>query len=154
VTENDTNVYASQFQTGSPPAFTEQFLPPLTQSTDPANPAINTGKNGRVIPVKVQIGQGTTAITDLNTPGPITIAVSKLASCSSTVGSDPITAYADAGQSSAGTNQFRYDPLGQEWIYNLDTTALGLVAGNCYRIDVSVNGTRIANAFAVFGPTK
>jgi hypothetical protein len=38
--------------------------------------------------------------------------------------------------------------------YNLDTNALGLVTGNCYRIDVSVNGAQIANAFAVFQPTK
>jgi hypothetical protein len=145
---------ASACQVSSQPLFTDQFLPPLAQSTDPANPVINTGKNGRVIPVKVQISQGATAITDANAPGPVTVAVSKLASCSSSAGSDPIATYADAGQSSAGTNQFRYDATAQAWIYNLDTKALGLVTGNCYRIDVSVNGTQIANAFAVFQPTK
>ena len=84
----------------------------------------------------------------------MTIAVSKLTSCSSSAGTDPIATYADAGQSSAGTNQFRYDAGAQTWIYNLDTKALGLVTGNCYRIDVSVNGTQVANAFAVFQPTK
>ena len=49
------------FETGStPPAFTDEFLQPLSQSTDPANPVLNTGKNGRVIPVKVQISEGST----------------------------------------------------------------------------------------------
>jgi hypothetical protein len=148
------DVYGSQFQVSSQPSFTDQFLQPLVQSTDPASPVINTGKNGRVIPVKVQISQGATAITDQNAPGPVTIAVSKLASCSTSAGSDPITSYADAGQSSAGTNEFHFDAGAQAWLYNLDTKALSLVTGNCYRIDVAVNGTQIANAFAVFQPTK
>ena len=155
VTEADsTHVYATLFTVASRPPFTDQFLPPLTQSTDAASPVLNTGKNGRVIPVKVQIDQGGTPITDANTPGPVTIAVSKLASCSTSVGSDPIATYADAGQSSAGTNEFRYDASVQVWIYNLDTRVLGLVSGNCYRIDVSVSGTQIVNTFAVFEPTK
>jgi hypothetical protein len=133
--------------------FTGQFLSPLTQSTDPASPVLNTGKNGRVIPVKVQISQSGEAITDLNAPGPVTIAVSALA-CGTSAGSDPVTSYADAGQSSAGTNQFGYDAGIGAWIYNLDTKALGLVSGNCYRIDVSVDGVQITNAFAIFQPTK
>jgi hypothetical protein len=141
--------------TVTPPApFTDQILQPLAQSSDPASPVINTGKNGRVIPVKAQISQGGTAITDANAPGPLTIAVSKLASCSTTAGTDPITTYADAGQSSAGTNRFQYDAAAQAWVYNLDTKALSLIAGNCYRIDVSVSGTPITNAFAVYQPTK
>jgi hypothetical protein len=134
--------------------FSDQFLQPLDQSTDPQNPVLNTGKNGKVISVKVQISQGGTAITDQNAPGPVTIAVSKLASCSSIAGTDPVESYADAGQSSAGTNQFHFDTTSQAWIYRLDTKALGLITGNCYRIDVSVNGTQITNAFAVFQPTK
>jgi hypothetical protein len=134
-------------------ALTDQFLPPLVQSTDPANAQINTGKNGRVVPVKVRIVQGGTSITDLNTPGPVTIAVSKFA-CNNNAGTDPVSTYADAGQSSAGTNQFNYDAAAQAWVYNLDTRALGLVTGNCYRIDVAVDGTQITNAFAVFQPTK
>jgi hypothetical protein len=136
------------------PLLSDQFLSPLAQSSDPANPVVNTGKNGRVIPIQVQISQGATAITDQNTPGPVTIAVSKLAACSTTAGTDPVASYADAGQSSAGTNQFNYDPTIPGWVYNLDTRALGLVTGNCYRIDVSVKGTQITNAFAVFKPTK
>jgi hypothetical protein len=134
--------------------FSDQFLPPLVQSTDPANPVVNTGKNGKVIPVKVQISQGGTPITNLNAPGPVTLAVSKLPSCSAIAGTDPVASYADAGQSSAGTNQFNYDPTAQAWVYGLDTKALGLITGNCYRIDASVNGTQIPNAFAVFEPTK
>jgi len=133
--------------------FSDQFLQPLDQSTDPQNPVVNTGKNGKVISVKVQISQGGTAITDLNAPGPVTIAVSKFA-CNNNAGTDPVESYADAGQSSAGTNQFHYDATSQAWIYGLDTKALGLITGNCYRIDVSVNRAQITNAFAVFQPTK
>lgn len=154
VIEADSNVYGSFVPAESQPSFTDHFLQPLTESSDPANPVLNTGKNGKVIPVKVQLSQGGTAITDTNAPGPVTIAVSKLASCSTSAGSDPIATYADAGQSSAGTNQFRYDAATQAWVYNLDTKALGLVTGNCYRIDVSVNGSQVTNAFAVFQPTK
>ncbi|MGH3371345.1 MAG: PxKF domain-containing protein [Nocardioidaceae bacterium] len=106
--------------------FSAQFLQPLTQSNDPASPVVNTGKNGRVIPVKLQLSQSGEAITDLNAPGPVTIAVSGLA-CGTSAGSDPVSSYADAGQSSAGTNQFRYDALAQAWVYNLDTKALGIV---------------------------
>jgi len=83
----------------------------------------------------------------------VTVAVSKF-DCGASAATDPVTSYADAGQSSAGTNQFNYDATAQAWVYNLDTKALGLVTGNCYRIDVSVNGSQITNAFAVFQPTK
>jgi hypothetical protein len=133
--------------------YSDQFLSPLVQSTDPARAQLNTGKNGKVVPVKVQVSEGGTAITNLNAPGPVTIAVSKFA-CGASTGTDPVTSYADAGQSSAGTNQFNYDSTAQAWVYNMDTKALGLVTGNCYRIDVAVNGTQITNAFAVFQPTK
>jgi hypothetical protein len=133
--------------------LSDQFLSPLVQSSDPANAQINTGKNGKVVPVKVQISQGATQVTNLNAPGPVTIKVSGLA-CNTTAGSDPVTSYADAGQSSAGTNQFNYDATAQAWVYNLDTKALGLITGNCYRIDVAVNGTQITNAFAAYQPTK
>jgi len=135
-------------------ALADAFLQPLDQSTDAAQPLLNTGKNGKVVSVKVQISQGGTALTNLNAPGPVTIAVSKLATCSTSAGTDPVESYADAGQSSAGTNQFHYDTASQAWVYGLDTKALGLVSGNCYRIDVSVNATKITNAFAVFQPTR
>jgi hypothetical protein len=134
--------------------LSDQFQEPLAQSSDPANPIINTGKNGKVIAVKVQISQGGVPVSNLTAPGPITIALSKLAVCSTLAGTDPVTSYADAGQSSAGTNQFHYDATSGVWIYDLDTKALGLVTGNCYRIEVAVNGTQITDPFAVYQPTK
>jgi len=52
------NIYARTFTVPlTAGAFTDQFLSPLQQSTDPARAQINTGKNGRVVPVKVQISQ-------------------------------------------------------------------------------------------------
>jgi hypothetical protein len=120
-----------------------QFLKPLDQSTDPANPVINTGKNGRVVPVKVQLSDNGTPITDQNAPGPVTIGVSHLSSCAG-----------GTSDSSVGTNQLTYDPTIAAWKYNLDTKALGLVTGQCYRIDVSIDGVKVTNAFAVFKPTK
>lgn len=51
--------------------FTDQFPAPLVQSTDPASAQINTGENGKVVPVKVQISQGGSALTNLNAPGPV-----------------------------------------------------------------------------------
>jgi hypothetical protein len=133
--------------------YNVQFLQPLDQSTDASNPVLNTAKNGRVIPVKVQLGQGGTELTDQNTPGPVTIGVSRLSSCAGG-SSDQVETYADAGSSSAGTSEFRYDPALPGWIYNLDTKALGLVTDACYRIDVAVDGTKAGNAFAVLKSTK
>jgi hypothetical protein len=137
------------------PAATVQFLQPLDQSSDPSNPILNTGKNGRVIPVKVTITTGSTQVTGSDMPTPVvTLNVSKLASCSTTAGSDPIESFADAGSSSAGTNQLRWNASANEWEYNLDTKELGLVEGNCYRIDISLDGSPLSNAFAVYQPTK
>jgi Tol biopolymer transport system component len=133
--------------------FTAEFFPPLTGSTDPSDPVINTGKNGRVIPVKVRLDEGGTSITDQNAPGPVTIHVSKLASCGTTAGSDPAASYSAVGPDAA-TDRFRYDTESQDWIYNLDTGALGLVTGDCYRIGVSVNGTAVTSEVAVFQPVR
>src|SRR5206468_9627600 len=55
------------------------------------------------------------------------------------VGTDPVEVYADAGSSSAGTNLFRWD--GTQWIYNFDTSAFSMKAGNCYRINVYYGGS-------------
>jgi hypothetical protein len=55
--------------------------------------------------------------------------------------------------SNAGTDQFRAS--GDSWIYNLDTGALKLVTGNCYRLDVYLSGIKISTQqFAIFQPTK
>jgi len=133
-------------------SFSGQYLQPLTQSTNVSSPTINNVKNGRVIPVKVQLSQGNTAITDQNAPGPVTILVSGPIACSSAPAGD-IGTYADAGQSNGGTNQYRFDTTLQAWVYNLDTRALGLSIGSCYRIDTAVNGTVIPSAFVVIRPT-
>ena len=132
--------------------YTGQYQPPVTPSSDPANAAINDIKNGRVIPIKVQLSQAGTAITDQNAPGPVTIAVSGPVACSSASG-DGAADFADAGQSNGGTNQYRFDVTSQTWIYNLDTRPLGLAVGNCYRIDTEVNGTAVKNSFVVIRPT-
>jgi hypothetical protein len=133
--------------------FTAEFLAPLDQSADPANPILNTGKNGKVISLRTRIRQSNTTISDLNAPGPVTIAVSRLA-CGTNAGTDPVETYADVGQSSAGTNRLRYDGATTTWMYGLDTKALGLVTGSCYRIDLAVNGAPIRNAFVAFKPTR
>jgi hypothetical protein len=66
---------------------------------------------------------------------------------------DPITEYADAGNSSDGTNLFRWS--GDHWIYNLDSKALGFVVGNKYRIDVYVGTAKATTTtWAVLEPTK
>jgi hypothetical protein len=136
-------------------AATVQFLQPLDQSNDPSNPILNTGKNGRVIPVKVTIMNGTAPVTGTDMPTPVvTLNVSKLDSCSTTAGSDPIESFADAGSSSSGTNLLRWNALAGEWDYNLDTKTLGLIVGNCYRIDIFLDGSPLSNAFAVYQPTK
>ena len=136
------------------PTVNAQLLQPLDPSTDPANPIVNLGKNSKVIVVKVRLTQGSTVVTAQNVPGPVAIAVTKLATYSTLAGTDPIESYADIGQSSAGTNQFRFDASSQSWTYGLDTKALGLITGNCYRIDVYVDGSKVLNAFAVFQPNK
>jgi hypothetical protein len=82
------------------------------------------------------------------------------ASCSTGVQGDSVEAYADAGQSNAGTNEFRWTT--SQWIYNLDTKAppqMTMNIGSCYRLDVYVNdGTnkvKVSTAtYAVFKPTK
>ena len=57
--------------------------------------------------------------------------------CGSTAAVDSVELYADAGQSSGGTNQFRAN--GDSWIYNLDTTALHLDSKTLVRY-----GSRVA----------
>ena len=80
----------------------------------------------------------------------VTIKVTKT---SGTGTGDDIEVYADAGQSSAGTNEFRQ--AGDHWIYNLDSKALGLVINNLYRVDVYVDGVKATvSNWAVLQPVK
>ena len=73
---------------------------------------------------------------------------------SAVAGTDPVESYADAGQSSAGTDLFRWSPDGF-WIYNLDSKALGLVTGNFYRVDIYVESVKATvDNWAVLNPVK
>jgi len=137
--------------------YTIDFRPPFDDST-PSGLIVNTMKNGRVVPVKVTIYDDCKQeyVTD-----PSTLVTIKVTKTSGTTGSsDPVETYADAGQSSAGTNLFRWtsDPSvtgGGFWIYNLDSKALGLVVNNLYRVDVYV-GSNLAtgSTWAVLQPVK
>ena len=117
------------------------------------NVVVNTGKNGRVIPVKVNVYlEGTNQSSGQIAEGRLTISVN-LVTCGSSAATDGIELYADAGASNGNTNQFR--ATGDSWIYNLDTKALGLVTTKCYRLDVYLDGAKISTQqFAVFQPTK
>jgi hypothetical protein len=124
------------------------FLAPLDGST-PDGIVLNRAKNGRVIPVKVAVaGCADGPLTGENTAeGRLTIRVGRLTSCAVGV-VDQVETYADAGSPSAGTDHFRW--AGDHWIYNLDTKALGLTSGICYRLDVALDGQIISDdRFAV-----
>jgi hypothetical protein len=129
------------------------YLRPIDQSNS-GGFIINDGKNGRVIPVKVQVFKNGTAIQS----GTVIMGL-RAAGCTAGAASDLVTEYADAGNSSGGSNLFRWSS--DFWIYNLDTRALGLATGACYRLDVFMNQTNgptgivISNAtWAVFRPVR
>src|SRR5205823_5463881 len=90
--------------------YTIQYLQPLDQTTNLSNPIINTGKYGRVVPVKVVISLNGVAQTDANLAAyglTLQIGVNG-ALCSNGAATDALEAYADAGASSDGTNLFRF----------------------------------------------
>ena len=117
VTGNYTlNVYSIHYRT------------PIDESSG-SSYVINAGKNGRVIPVKVDIFKNGVPIL----VGNVRMRVAG-SNCAAGSNGDPIEEYADAGSSSGGTDLFRLTD--GFWIYNLDTRALGLVTNNCYRLDV------------------
>ena len=113
----------------------------------------NVGKNGRVIPVKVEVFlEGVAQTSTQIASGALTISVNLMPSCSSTA-SDTVETYADAGASNGNTNQFRWD--GNSWIYNLDTTQVKMTNNPCYQLDVLLNGVKLSTQrVAVFQPTK
>jgi hypothetical protein len=129
------------------PAISARFLRPLNQSTNSARPLVNISRSSKVISVKVQLTQGGAVLTAENAPGPVAIAVSKLASCRKNA--EPIPRPV-----ASSTNELRFDAHSQAWISGLDPKALGLIDGHCYRLDVSVDGNTVSNAFAVFQPGK
>jgi len=86
--------------------------------------------------------------------GDVTIKV--VGAACDTTQDDPVEEYADAGSSNGNTNLFRWASDG--WIYNLETTALGLQVGKCYRLDVYIGGASAIRAssstYALFKPVK
>jgi hypothetical protein len=129
--------------------YTVDFLPPFDDST-PSGLIVNKMKNGRVVPVKVTLYDdcAQAIVTD---PAAVTIKVSKTSGGGT---GDPVEEYADAGESSAGTDLFRWSTDGF-WIYNLDSKALGLVVNNAYRVDIYVGGVQATvSNWAVLQPVK
>jgi hypothetical protein len=143
--------------------FGLQYLQPIDQST--SSPEMNVGKYGRVIPVKVilsLLGGGALDDADLASYG-LTLQMGvNGATCSSGAATDSVEAYADAGESAAGTNLFRWDSSSQHWIYNLDTKAppgMSMTINSCYRLDVYVsdgtNKVKVSTStYALFKPVK
>jgi hypothetical protein len=130
--------------------YTVDFLPPFDDST-PSGLIVNKMKNGRVVPVKATIFDdcGLAAVTDPNAD--VTIWVTKTSGTAGTA--DPVEIYADAGESSAGTDEFRW--ADGFWIYNLDSKALGLVVNNYYRVDIYVEAVKATvDNWAVLQPVK
>jgi hypothetical protein len=130
--------------------YTVDFLAPFDDST-PSTLIVNKMKSGRVVPVKAKLYDDCVGAFVNDPATDVTIKVSKTAGGGT---GDPVEEYADAGQSSAGTNAFRWTSDGF-WIYNLDSKALGLVVGNNYRVDISVGGVKATvDTWAVLQPVK
>jgi PKD repeat protein len=156
VTDKDGGVGEANGSITVKQVYTVDFLPPFDDSS-PSGLIVNTMKNGRVVPVKATIFDVCRASYVNDPTTEVTIKVSKT---SGNGNSDPVEEYADAGQSSAGTNRFRWTtdssvPGGGFWIYNLDSKALGLVVNNLYRVDIYV-GVNLAtrDTWAVLQPVK
>ncbi|MFB3915173.1 MAG: kelch repeat-containing protein [Terriglobales bacterium] len=138
--------------------YSLQYLPPLDQSTASVS-IVNTGKNGRVIPVKVVINKTSATSSVAILSGNVLIGVNFWNCNTGAYISDSVDLYADAGSSSAGTNLFRL--ADGYWIYNLDTKALGFTTNACYRLDVyygayagSAAVKLSSSTWAIFKPTK
>jgi hypothetical protein len=116
------------------------FLQPID-----GRPTVNVAKLSRVIPAKVQLVYDGVPQTDLNTPsGSVTIGVGST-TCVVSTATDDVEAYA-AGSSNSGL-QFRWDPIGGFWIYNLDTTSFAMRVSTCYQASVFLNGTKAGYFF-------
>ena len=138
--------------------FSLVYHSPIDGSTN-TNVVINTGKNGRVIPVKINVYlEGVNQSSAQIAEGLLTININPV-TCGSSAVVDSVELYADAGQSNGSTNEFRANADG--WIYNLDTRALNLVTNQCYRLDVYLKSSPTSPAvristqqFAIFKPVK
>jgi hypothetical protein len=117
------------------------FLSPIDSA-----PALNIAKLGRVVPVKNTITYDGSPIGNGST---VYVGGYSNVNCSMATTTDDLEVYAPAGSSNTG-NLFRWDSTGQNWIYNYDTSAFKMQAGNCYRINVYYGGT-VSNGSASGG---
>lgn len=114
------------------------FLSPIDGA-----PMMNIAKLGRVVPVKSAITYDGSAVGSGST---VYVGGYSNVNCSTAATTDDLEVYAPAGSSNTG-NLFRWDSAGQYWIYNYDTSAFKMQAGNCYRINVYYGGT-VSNGVA------
>jgi hypothetical protein len=138
------------FKTYVGPSATVHFLQPLDESTDSAI-VTNEGSNSRTIPVKIQLTSASGApITGDGSPAPtVTFGTPTPIACAAGAAVDSIETYTSSP--AAGSLTFAWNS-GGFWQLNLDVKTLGLTIGSCYRFDVYVDGTKVANAFAVYRP--
>jgi hypothetical protein len=142
------------------PGYYVRYMAPLDESTYPSGTTpekavANSAKAGRVIPVKINVYNGTTSLTQADiADGRLTVRVTKMTSCAANA-TDVIEEYAEAAAGSSNNgDQFRWAE--SQWIYNLDTKALNLAVNSCYKIDVYLDavggtgGTKISTPYYAF----
>jgi len=144
--------------------FTFEYLRPLEQSYVGGVTVVNDGKYGRVIPVKGIVRRSGAALSEVDLAGlglTLRIGVNGV-TCNGATVTDAVEEYSDAGNSSGGTNMFRWT-LDGFWIYNLDTKTppgVPMTINNCYRLDAyvqdaSLNKIKISESpYAIFKPVK
>jgi hypothetical protein len=122
-------VYSVQYSQSSG----RKVLPPLEQVSDPAQ-LTKTYKLGRTLPVKFQLGN--------ETGGFIGTATATLTLYDSSGAKVPAM---NSGKSNGGTDIFRYDPVAEQYVYNLSTKNL---SQGIYKIVITLDdGTEISTYF-------
>ena len=115
---------------------------PLDESVNTTSKIINKAKNGRVVPVQIELYRGTTKLTSADvSESQVQLLVTKMTTCDAAAGDD-IETYAAAGSSKTGTF-FRW--TGTKMVFNLDTAnkSYAFAVGSCYRLNVLYNGTTL-----------
>ena len=153
-------------------AATLQYYQPIDQTVGLATPVENTGKMGRVIPVKVagtlSLGGTPVAMTESflnanNLTLRIDVHSPLVPAGATTTSSKPMPT---PGSSNDNTNLFRWST--SQWIYNLDTgkpPSVTMQINQCYRLDVRLvdssnyfvllsSGPSGGGTYALFKPIK
>ena len=95
-----------------------RFQAPLDESMTTTSKIINKAKNGRVLPVQIELYRGTKKLTSADVAeGQVQLLVTRMTTCDAVTGDD-IETYAPAGSSNTGT-LFRW--AGTKMVFNLDT---------------------------------